>query len=137
MSGTAGMARLLYDTDVLIDHLEGRRALPGGEDLAYSCISRAELYSWVDAEESRIDAFLEPLDEVVIDRDVAERAGRIRRDTRIKLPDALVAAAAIVSRRQLVTRNLRDFRRIKGLRLHDRARPRSPPPRPKHWPIVT
>lgn len=57
-SGTEVMARLLFDTDVLIDHLEGRRALPAGNDLAYSCVSRAELYSWGDADEDLLDAFL-------------------------------------------------------------------------------
>jgi predicted nucleic acid-binding protein len=111
------MARLLYDTDVLIDHLEGRRALPVGDDLAYSCVSRAELYSWAAADENRLDAFFDPLEEIVLDREVAEQAGRIRREIRIKLPDALIAAAALVTRRQLVTRNVRDFRKVKGLRL--------------------
>lgn len=118
MNGIAAMARLLYDTDVLIDHLEGRRALPGGEDLAYSCVSRAELYSWGEADEGRIDPFLDPLEEVVIDRDVAAQAGRIRRAVRIKLPDALVAASALVTGRHLVTRNTKDFRKVKGLRVH-------------------
>jgi len=112
------MARLLYDTDVLIDHLEGRSALESGEDLAYSCISRAELYSWAAADEAAIDDFLAPLDEVLVDRDVAERAGRIRREVRIKLSDALVAASALATKRRLVTRNAKDFRRVKGLRLH-------------------
>lgn len=111
------MARLLYDTDVLIDHLEGRRPLPAGEDLAYSCISRAELYSWTAADEARIDTFLDPLEEIILDRGVAQEAGRIRRATRIKLPDALVAAAALTTRRHLVTRNAKDFRKVKGLRL--------------------
>ena len=111
------MARLLYDTDVLIDHLQGTRALPLGDDLAYSSVSRAELYSWAAADEDRIDAFLDPLDEIVLDREVAEQAGRVRRATRIKLPDALVAAAALVTRRQLVTRNAKDFRKVKGLSL--------------------
>lgn len=111
------MARLLYDTDVLIDHLQGTRALPLGDDLAYSCVSRAELYTWAAADEDRIDAFLDPLDEIVLDREVAEQAGRVRRATRIKLPDALVAAAALVTRRQLVTRNAKDFRKVKGLSL--------------------
>lgn len=111
------MARLLYDTDVLIDHLEGRRPLRPGEDTAYSCVSRAELYSWAGADEDKIDAFLEPFSEVVIDREVAQQAGRIRRTTRIKLPDALVAASAVLTRRQLVSRNNRDFRKVKGLRL--------------------
>lgn len=114
------MARLLYDTDVLIHHLQGRRALPRGEDLAYSCISRAELYSWAEADEDRIDGFLDPFEELIIDRNVAEQAGRIRRESRIKLPDALVAAAALLTRRQLVTRNARDFRKVKGLKLASR-----------------
>lgn len=111
------MARLLYDTDVLIDHLEGRRPLPAEDDVAYSCISRAELYSWGAADEDRLNSFLEPMDEIEIGREVAQEAGRIRRATRIKLPDALVAATALSSRRVLVTRNTKDFRRIKGLRI--------------------
>lgn len=117
MNGTAAMARLLYDTDVLIDHLQGRRALTTGEDLAYSCVSRAELYSWAGANEERIDAFLDPFEEVIVDRGIAEQAGRIRRESRIKLPDALVAAAALLTRRQLVTRNAKDFRRVEGLKI--------------------
>jgi toxin FitB len=111
------MARLLYDTDVLVDHLEGRRPLPAGEDLAYSCISRAELYSWSGANEERIDTFLDPLEEIGVDREVAQEAGRIRRTTRIKLPDALLAAAVLLTRRHLVTRNAKDFRKVTGLKL--------------------
>ncbi len=111
------MARLLYDTDVLIDHLQGRRALPTGDDLAYSCISRAELYSWGEADEDLIDAFLDPFEEIVLDREIAQQAGRICRELRIKLPDALIAAAALLTRRQLVTRNAKDFRMVKGLKI--------------------
>lgn len=111
------MARLLYDTDVLIDHLQGRRTLPVENDVAYSCISRAELYSWGAAEEDRIDSFLEPMEEIEVDREVAQEAGRIRRSTRIKLPHALVAATALSNRRVLVTRNTKDYRKIKGLRI--------------------
>lgn len=56
----------------------------------------------------------------MLDREVAEQAGRIRRGIRIKLPDALIAATALVTRRELVTRNARDFRKVKGLRLASR-----------------
>ncbi len=111
------MARLLYDSDTLIDHLQGRRPLPLADDPAYSCISRAELFSWQPVAEAQIQAFLDPFEEIAVDREIAEEAGRIRRSTRIKLPDALIAASALVSRRQLVTRNVRDFRKVKGLRL--------------------
>jgi predicted nucleic acid-binding protein len=112
------MAKVLFDTDVLIDHLSG--AAPISSSLtgsAYSSISRAELYCWTAADEAVIDRLLEQFDEVPVDRAVAEEAGRIRRETSIRLPDALVAATAIVLKRPLMTRNIRDFRNVGRLRL--------------------
>jgi len=84
-----------YDTDVLIDHLQGTRTLPVGDDLAYSCVSRAELYSWAAADEDRIDAFLDPLDEIVLDREVAEQAGRLLRSG-VDLADRLASSRVVV-----------------------------------------
>ncbi len=46
--------------------------------------------------------------------DVAEGAGRIRRETGLRLPDALIAATAIAHDLQLATRNGRDFERVRG-----------------------
>lgn len=113
------MGRLLLDTDVLIDHLEGVRSLPvARHDVAYSAVSRAELYSGPEADEPSIDDLLSRFLEVPVTRQVAEAAGRVRRETRIKLPDALIAATALLTRRRLLTRNARDFARVTGLRLH-------------------
>ena len=39
----------------------------------------------------------------------------LRQQSRIRLPDALIAAAALYLGFPLVTRNLHDFRAIKGL----------------------
>jgi predicted nucleic acid-binding protein len=50
---------------------------------------------------------------------VAERAGRIRRETGIRLPDALIAATAIEHKLSLFTRNRADFERVAGLRIRD------------------
>lgn len=52
-----------------------------------------------------------------MDREVAERAGRIRRETGVRTPDALIAATALEHRLTLVTRNLREFQPLRGLRL--------------------
>jgi len=51
------------------------------------------------------------------DRSIAERGGRIRRETGIRLPDALIAATALERGLILTTRNVRDFETVPGLRV--------------------
>jgi len=55
--------------------------------------------------------------ELPVDRDVAEEAGRIRRRSGIRTPDALIAATALAHGLALVTRNVRDFARVDSLRV--------------------
>ncbi|MDQ3767274.1 MAG: type II toxin-antitoxin system VapC family toxin [Actinomycetota bacterium] len=113
------MAKVVLDTDVLIDHLGGKSSLSAVfSGSSYSVVSRAELYSWTQADEAIIDRLLEQFEEVPVNRVVAEEAGRIRRESGLRLPDALIAATALHAKRPLFTRNLRDFRKVKRLRLH-------------------
>jgi toxin FitB len=116
MSGT--VARLLIDSDVLVDHLRGHRRLEVGQDeLHVSAITRAELLSGRGSEERRIRRLLEPMSDLPVDAAIAERGGRLRRQSPLRLPDALIAATALQHRLTLVTRNVRDFDGLKGLRL--------------------
>lgn len=118
------MADLLVDTDVCIDHLVGRSRLSGHRSrLGYSVITRAELWAGAGSEQEsqRIRRLLGAMREFEVDRPVAERAGRIRHDLGIRLPDALIAATALVHGLTLDTRNLADFRRVPGLRLRRRG----------------
>lgn len=62
-------------------------------------------------------AILEPLTEIGVDRGIAERAGRLRRNHGLALPDALIAATAIEAGLALITRNHRDFERVSRLRV--------------------
>jgi hypothetical protein len=111
------VADLLIDTDVFVDHLRGARELdPHDHRIHYSVITRAELLAGTMAGDS-VNILLGPFHEIPVDRSVAERGGRIRRETGVRLPDALIAATAIEGGLGLVTRNRRDFERIPGLRL--------------------
>ena len=114
------MAELLVDTDVCIDHLAGSKRLPRGAGrLGYSVITRAELLAGAnDDDETGVRRLLAGMDEMSVDRRVAERAGLLRRQLpRLRMPDALIAATALVHSLTLHTKNTRDFRQVPGLRL--------------------
>ena len=111
------MADLLIDTDIFIDHLRGAKELDvASHRVHYSVITRAELFAGSSATDL-LSTLLGPFREIAIDRTIAERGGRVRRDCGIRLPDALIAATALEHRLSLVTRNRSDFDRVKGLRL--------------------
>jgi predicted nucleic acid-binding protein len=111
------VADLLVDTDVFVDHLRGARALrPGRDAINYSVVTRCELFAGAAEQEDTVDLLLSPFLELSVDRRVAETAGRIRRETGIRTPDALIAGTALVHRLTLVTRNRRDFERVPRLR---------------------
>ena len=111
------MADLLVDTGVFVDHLRGVRELvPKSHRVHYSVVTRAELFAGTTATDV-ISTLLAPFLEIPVDRAVAERAGRIRRQTGIRLPDALIAATAIERDLGLATRNRGDFERVRGLRV--------------------
>lgn len=112
------MADVLVDTDVLIDHLRGHSAFePGSDRIFCSVITRGELFAGTGTDEEAVRRLLAPLMEIPVDRDLAEEAGRLRRTTRIALPDAVIAATALSLRLPLVTRNKRDFGLVRGLRV--------------------
>jgi predicted nucleic acid-binding protein len=77
---------------------------------------RAELFAGNSASDLSVQ-LLAPFREVEVDRAIAERAGRIRREAGIRLPDALIAATALERDLDLASRNTRDFKRVRGLRL--------------------
>ncbi|OJU00200.1 MAG: VapC toxin family PIN domain ribonuclease [Rhizobium sp. 63-7] len=108
------MVKALFDTNILIDYLSGREEarteLSLYKDKAISIITWMEVLIGAQPQiEKRTRAFLEGFDLIVLDNDVAERSIAIRREQRLKLPDAIILASAEVHSLLLVTRNTKDF----------------------------
>ncbi|MCC5874142.1 MAG: type II toxin-antitoxin system VapC family toxin [Gammaproteobacteria bacterium] len=109
-----GPVNALLDTNILIDYLNGvaaaRDELERYAQPVISPISWMEVMVGTTADdESSIRRFLAGFRQVVIDRDIAERAVVIRRTHRLRLPDAIIWASAQHERALLVTRNSKDF----------------------------
>ena len=75
---------------------------------------RGRFVSTSNAPESG-DGKFETFTELPVDRAIAEDAGRLRRQTGIRIADALIAASARLHGLALATRNLRDFERVPEL----------------------
>lgn len=113
-------ARLLVDTDVLVDYLRGQQEaaewLEGqAADLFVSAITVAELFAGAmgERENEVLDRFLIALEVLPATDDIGRLAGRYRRQYGPShgtgLADALIAATATVHRASLVTFNRRHF----------------------------
>jgi predicted nucleic acid-binding protein len=113
------VADFLVDTDVFVDHLRGAQRFEAkSHRVHYSVVTRAELFAGNTATDL-LSVLLAPFRELDVGRVVAERAGRLRRETGVRLPDALIAATAIEHKLSLFTRNRLDFEKVPGLRLRD------------------
>jgi predicted nucleic acid-binding protein len=103
------------DSVVLIDHFNGAAAATRfierhARDLAVSAITRAEaLAGFAEAQVPLGVALLDGLRFLPMDAAVADEAARIRRSTRLKLPDAIQGAFATRHGLKLATRNTKDF----------------------------
>jgi len=84
-----------------------------------SVIIRIELLSWkVDKTKQRlISLFLKNVEEFPIQEKVVEKTIEIRRNHKMKLPDAIIAATCLAHKLVLLTDNEADFNTIKGLKI--------------------
>jgi predicted nucleic acid-binding protein len=112
-------ARLLFDTDVLIDYLRdvplAMEFLRQADTVLVSAVSVGELFAGVREGEERIrlDALLQEVDIVPLDRQAAEHGGLFQRQFgrshNVGLPDALIAASSELHGARLVTLNRKHF----------------------------
>ena len=84
----------------------------------YSAISRLEVlgYPSISEQERRLlEQIMSIFVELPVDRLIIDKAIYIRQSTRIKSPDAIIAATAINMKATLVSRNIEDFSTVPAL----------------------
>lgn len=106
------MVKALFDTNILIDFLRGvpaaRDELNRYEDKAISVITWMEVMAGAPMLAERgTREFLDGFALIGLNEAVAERAVALRRQHRLKLPDAVVWASAQVQAMLLVTRDIK------------------------------
>lgn len=120
--------RILLDTNIIIHYVQGDDVFVNYLDkkifdyavLFVSTITITELYSKSDItknEADLIDEFLSRVNIIYVDSQIAKTAGFLRRISKIKTPDAIIAATAICSNIILATENDKDFINIEELKL--------------------
>lgn len=116
----------LIDTNVIID-FSANRIPKAGKELLSNCLDDSPIISIVTKIELLgFPIVTPPIVEFVklslvigLTDEIVERTIRIRKVHKIKLPDAIIAATCMVSDLQLLSRNISDFKRIKGLNCVD------------------
>lgn len=125
--------RWLLDTNVWIDSHAGRadacrvfvqaRAAANAW-IGFSGVTALEVlgYSGLTvADDQALRKMLGEFQQVAVESAVIEEAIRIRKAHRLKSPDAIVAATALIQQAELVTRNTSDFKKVAGLTVLDTA----------------
>jgi predicted nucleic acid-binding protein len=119
----------LTDSNVVIDYLAGKLPAAGmellnglvDEGMVVSVITKIEVLGCnLDKDDERVlKGFLDEALVIDIGEEIADTTISIRKSRKIKVPDAIIAATAIVLELTLLTRNLNDFKGIKGLKVID------------------
>lgn len=121
---------MLVDTDILVDVARGVREaddfLRGARTdtpVGISTVTEMELIVGCRnaSELAQLDEFLSAFDRVKLTPDISDHAVLLMRQYRLShgllIPDALIAATAIASRRRLLTKNRKHYQHMPNLDL--------------------
>ena len=121
--------KYLWDTNTVIYYLQKQfpelisnyinQLLISGSP-TISAITEIELFCWKTTSTHGIkvlNKFLNKVSIIELEQPIKLKTVDIRKQIRIKLPDAIIAATAIVHKLTLVTRNDKDFKDIHRLKI--------------------
>lgn len=124
------MKKILLDTSIIIDFLRKKEKektlffslIKANFESFISIITHTELYAGKSVWESKnaqqeLEILFSGLKILPLEVQISEIAGQIRVKYDVNLLDAIIAATALVHDIELATFNVRDFKRIKGVKL--------------------
>ncbi len=108
------MNHALIDSNILIDFLAADpRAM---DELARYTDRYISVINWIEVmagvvpdEQAATERTLSAFERIELTEPIADRAATLRRERRLKLPDAIIQATAQIGDLLLVTRNTKDF----------------------------
>lgn len=120
--------KILIDTNIAIGYIGNRLSLESMDRLDQvfdgeyhlSVINKIELLGYPDLDNNEEEKFNLLIDHSVlhqIDNKIIEKTILIKRQHKIKLPDAIIAATCLVYGLDALTLNTKDFENIVGLRV--------------------
>ncbi len=117
----------LWDTNIVIYYLQ-QQFPPAAEKFiddilkislpCFSVITEIELLCWKteqDSDRKLLNDFIHDALVIDLEQPIKLKTADIRREYKLKLPDAIIAATAIANNLTLITRNTKDFEAITGL----------------------
>jgi predicted nucleic acid-binding protein len=107
--------KAVFDTNILIDLLNGREEA-NDEAGRYSNLAISRI-CWIEVltgtrnaeDQNRVESLLNSFEMIELDEPLAREAISLRQQYRLRLPDAIIWAAARLKDSLLVTRDSRDF----------------------------
>lgn len=113
------------DSNIIIDYLDNKIPSKGMEIVSQivdanpniSVITKIEVLRFNTTETAYkiLGSFIAICNSLIINDGVVDKTIEICKQHKIKLPDAIIAATALINDLTLVTRNTDDFKRITGL----------------------
>ena len=121
--------KYLIDSNAIIDYLSARFPAPGMDRMnqivdagpIVSVISKIEVLGF-NAPPSVYETLSDFFDNSFVfdlTDEIVEQTIILRKKHKIRIPDGIIAATAIIEELTLITRNLKDFKKINKLRVQD------------------
>jgi tRNA(fMet)-specific endonuclease VapC len=122
---------VVLDSSIFIDHLRNYQPAVKflsslyneGIRIIFSAVTETELITGKSCNDSLVRSkvlhMLNSLIKINVTNQVALHAGDLCREYEVGIPDAIIAATAITNKAELLTKNVKDFKKIEGLKVKD------------------